>query len=294
VLRPSHGSKRAELGLVAVTAIWGMSFPIIRYTMTSGWTPLTLIALRFIIASIALAPFALRGTLKTLRTLAGKGVLLGVLMGLGFLTQTIGLETTSAANSAFITGMSVVFVPFFDRILRNTRIRMHSVLGALLAVLGLFFLTGVASSAGTDAINRGDLYTLACAILWALYMVLLQEELGRFPHLPLIFIQFVVVAAGTSIAGLALEGLHAETGLISTAGLLYLAIPSTALSSWLHFRCQAETTPSRTSVIFTLEPVFAVVFARMTLGETITVPTIAGGALILGGILASEVGTLRT
>jgi drug/metabolite transporter (DMT)-like permease len=287
-------SRRADLGLISVTAIWGMSFPIIRYTVTGGSTPLAFVAARFALASLVMLPFAWRQRHELTKSLAVGGAMLGVLFGAAFVMQTIGMTQTTAAKSGFITSTTVVMVPFLDRLLRGAPLRAPAVSGAMLALAGVYVLGEVGDPRELLHGHAGDLWTLGCALAWGVYMIRLQDQLARFPHRVLLEVQLIAVASSAALGSIAVEQPRVEPTPLVLLGLAYLSVISTVLSSLLHFRYQARTTPARAAVIFTLEPVFAAASAALLLDEPLHASTVVGGALIIGGLLVSEVGGLRT
>ena len=289
--------RRADLGLVLVTALWGLSFPAIRTAMTGGATPLLFVGVRTGLAAAILLPFVLgplRGQLvgaSAPRALLRAAAPLGLLLGASFVTQSLGMTTTSAANSGFITGTTVVMVPFLDRIFRKTPLNPVAFAAAGLALVGVMLAAGVSPSTALEA-NVGDLWTLVSAAGYGVYMVRLQEPLSRFPHVPFFAAQLAVA----SVTALALAPFVEVPRLALVpavlAPLCFCVLFASLAAGLLQFRYQRRSTPVRAALIFAVEPVFAAVFARALIGEALPPNTLFGGMIIMAGVLLSELGPL--
>ena len=193
---------RAEGVLLLVTLIWGGTFAVIK-TAVIDITPSAFVVTRFglaLLIAIAIWPSALR-TMD--RTVVRHGLILGVLFGIGFLLQSIGLTMTTASTSAFVTGTMVVFVPFVFRIVEGTKVRPLHLVSVAVVALGLWLFT----EPEVRGFNMGDLLTLIAAILWAGYVVYIdlwtKDLEGESDKLhALVILQFVatIVLAGLGMA----------------------------------------------------------------------------------------------
>ena len=274
---------RAEWYLFATTFIWGGTFVIVKVGLNDV-SPFLMVALRFSLAALLLLPFCLRPLARLDRPLLWTGFRLGFLIFLGFIFQTAGLNDTTASKSAFITSMMVVFTPFFQMILLKKRPRRHHLIGVALVSVGLWFLT--APSGG--GFNRGDLLTLLCAIVFGLYLVALDIASRRHEILPLTFVQMLAPALYSWGALPFFERpFLIPTGSVFFA-LGYTAILATVVTGYIQTRYQRDTTPTRAALIFSIEPLWAAILGFLFLGEALGAWGILGGALILGGILFSE------
>jgi drug/metabolite transporter (DMT)-like permease len=292
-LEQSSRKWRADLGLLLVAAMWGLTFPAIRSAMSSGTSSFAFVATRFGIAAIVMLPFALRGLKKDGRALALPSLGLGLLLGSSYLMQTIGLETTTAANSGFVTGTSVIMVPFLDAAIRKTKLRGFAIAGAGLALLGMYLLAGLefSSSSNLSSARIGDLWTLASALGYALYLVLLQKHLKRFGHWSFLTAQLFVVALSALLIGPFIEEWQlAWQNQSVVLSIVYCAIFATIGTGLLQFRFQAQSSPVRAAVLFAMDPVFAAIFAVILLNENPGDNAISGGALIILGVLLAELG----
>lgn len=253
-------------------------------------SPLLYTSLRFLLASAIVAAFFRRSVRSLSAVSAGPGAILGLLLFAGFALQTIGLQWTTASKSAFFTGMLVVFTPLFHALaqrwfsLPRKALYAGNLAGVVLAASGLFLLT---SPAGSE-FNAGDAMTLAAAALFAVYIVYLDALGRRVDAMGLTFVVFAVCGIAAGVAAGATEELRLVPGPGFYLPLAYLTIFATVGALGIQNRFQADTTPTRAAVIFSLEPVIAAVFAWAVRGEELGAAGVAGGAMIFGGLILSE------
>lgn len=274
---------RAELYLFLITFIWGSTFVTTKYLL-EGVSPFLYIAVRFGLAAVLLAVIFRKEMSGLSVGAAKKGSVLGGLLALGFILQTIGLQYTSASKSAFITGMLVVFTPICQLLIERRPPRKGNVIGVILVTVGLYFLT---SPEGSE-FNIGDALTLVCAFLFALYIVYLDMFGKEYEPAQLTLMQFIVAALLGAGGALVFEDIVFTPSQEFILAILYLAVFATVIAIYVQTRFQKDTTPTRSAVIFSLEPVFAAGFAFLLLGERLGLLGLLGGGLIVGGLLVSE------
>jgi len=202
--------------------------------------------------------------------------------------QTTGLKFTMPSKAAFLTGLAVVFVPIFLKIFWGRRIGRWSALGALAAFIGLYLLTVPSSAAGPVSVNRGDLLSIGCAIVFAFHIVLIGHASQAHRWQQITFVQTATSAALMSVAAPLLETTHAIWSLkvllaIVVTGLLSLAA-AFSVQAW----AQQFIPATHAALIFSLEPVFAWVTSFLFLGERLGIRGGLGALLILAGVVVSE------
>ena len=292
----SRRSFKPDLVLMGVTLIWGSGFVVVRHALDTA-PPLALLFFRFLVAG-ALAFAALARRPKP-RAALRDGLVLGALLSLGMSLQVVGQAETTASKAGFLTGLAVVLTPFVA--VFRTR-RMPSVpngVGILLASAGFLLLTLPAAG---GPLNRGDLFVAACGVVFAFYGVELAERGGRHDAMWLTAIQVSVTAAVTGSLSLVLRlpGLSSvpaaalEARPIQWRGgfpwtVLYLATVCTVLAFLGWTWSQGRMSAVHGAIILALEPVFAALFAAWLLRERLGPRGSAGGALVLAGIVVSEV-----
>lgn len=274
---------RAEWLLFGATFLWGGTFVVIKAGL-ADISPVFLVVLRFSLAALFILPFCFRSLLKIQRTLWGPGLLLGLLIFIGFVLQTVGLEDTTASKSAFITSLTVLFTPFFQLLLFRRLPRRSTLIGILIVLVGLRYLT----SPEGDGFNRGDFFTLLCAGAFGLHIVLLDRFSKEHDFLQLLFLQVASPALYGGLALFFLETPRLQPGRTMTGALLYSAVFATAVTTYIQTRYQKETTPTRAVLIYTLEPVWAAALGFYFLGESLQWSGLLGALLIICGILFSE------
>ena len=273
----------AEGALVIAALFYGITFPLVRDAL-QDITPFAYLVGRFTVATLCIAPFAIRvfrrSNRETRRLVLRAGALAGVLLFAGYATQTVGLQYTSASTSAFITGLNVVFVPVIvacmDRRLPSRPVGV----GIALAVVGLYLLTGA-----DVALGRGDLLTLACAVLFAFHIVCIGAYVNRVPQASFTTAQVAVVAV-LCLPPTAVQGTGSVTTLAIVA-VLFTGIACSAIALPLQVWGQHRIPATRAALILLSEPVFAAIASYVN-GERLDATQLVGAAVILVGIAVSE------
>ncbi len=253
-------------------------------------SPLFYSALRFLVAALILPAFSFKRFLSIPRSTWLKGSILGVLLYAGFVLQTVGLLSTTSSKSAFFTGMLVVLTPIvhyaLQGALRLSRrpLRIGNLVGVACGAAGLYLLT----SPGESGLSTGDMLTLGCALLFALYIVFLDSASSEPDKLQLTFVQFVLCGVVGMLVALPSEDVKIGVAAPDIISFLYLTIFATIIAMWVQNRFQGDTTPTRAAVIFTLEPVVAAFFGYFVRGEMLGPAGIAGAVTIVGGLILSE------
>ncbi len=273
---------KAEILLVITTFIWGSSFVIVKGALADA-SPFPYLSVRFILAGLLMFGVMARGRISP-ETL-WPSLLLGILLFTGFAFQTWGLTLTTPSKSAFITGFSVILVPLIA-VFHGHPLRAANAGGAGMGLLGLYFLV---LPSGVGTVNRGDVLTLLGAMAFAVHIVLVGTYTHRFSFLQLAPGQILVVAI---LATLAIP--FAPSSTLHWTGRLVFAIVvtavfATAFAFGTQVWAQQYTPPAHTALIFALEPVFAALTSRFVTGEHLGGKVLLGSALILAGMVISEV-----
>jgi drug/metabolite transporter (DMT)-like permease len=276
--------RRAEAALAANTIVWGATFVLVKAALHDV-SPVLFLALRFSLATAALLVL-LRGVWRTpaaWKTIRA-GALAGVFLFAGYLFQTLGLRLTSAPKSAFITGLMSAMVPILAACVYKIRPQVSEVAGVLVATAGLGLLTLKGEIA---SIGVGDLLTFACAIGFAAHVVTLGHFSGKMSF-ELLSLSQVAAAAGLSWVLVWIEPARLVWRPAVVCGILITGLLCTALAFTIQSWAQRHTTPTRTALIYLLEPVVAWVTSFVLVGEGLAGRAAAGAVLILGGVLLVE------
>jgi drug/metabolite transporter (DMT)-like permease len=282
-------SLKAHLLLVLIALIWGATFVVIKDALKDA-TPLLFNAIRMALAFACLAAFYPRDFKRVTGTQLLTALPVGVFLFAGYAFQTTGLRLTTASKSAFITGLSVVLVPLFLFVLFKRKLSIWSVLGVAAAFCGLAMLALPAGQSWRDLaqVNRGDWLTLACAISFAFHIIWIGRATERISFQSVAIVQTGVAAALMFASVPVFE--HAYLALTPRVvlALIVTAVFATAVAFTVQSWAQQFTPPTHTALIFSLEPVFAAGTSYLVLQERLGTRTATGCALILAGVLISE------
>lgn len=297
----------AHLLMFAMVMLWGTMFVLLKEAF-AHIEPQWFNALRMTVAFLCLAIVYRSQWRKLTRGAWRAGAAAGLCMAGGFFFQAQGLLYTTATNSAFLTAMVVVLVPFLVSLpgLRSPGMglpRWTTWAGALLAFLGVALLTTPAHTRWMQLLqnlNRGDLLTLLCALAFSLQIIALERGAKRvsFEQLSVLQIGFAMVFLTVGAAVTERPGPDAVAHLFSTGSPLLnplvvfavfaAGLFATALAFSIQTWAQQVIPATNLAVILTLEPVFAWITAFAVLHERLQLRGALGAALVLTGILATE------
>jgi drug/metabolite transporter (DMT)-like permease len=290
IAAPHPKRVHADLGLAFCTILWGSTFVVVKSSLDHSSVFLFL-ALRFTLAGMVMAVW--RPTV--FRAVGGEEIFAGLRLGFfmfgGYAFQTAGLQDTSASNSGFVTGSSVVLVPLLFGLFWGHRLTAWVYAGAVAAGFGLYYLT--IPNEGVSHLNRGDVLTFVAAASYAVHIILVSEYTRQHSAQALSVLQ-VIACAGMSwiMTGIA-HAIRWQPVRFAPSWPLFLgvavcAVFATAVAFSIQLWAQQYTTPSHAAILFTLEPVFAVLTSYLFLGERLAMRAIFGAAFVLAGILIAE------
>jgi len=273
--------RSADFLLIAVTAIWGSTFLIVQQSL-SNISPLAFLACRFGLASLILLALNLR---RFSRPAVVPGIYTGLFLFAGYAFQTIGLQSTTASKSAFLTSLSVPMVPFAAALVYRVTPGKFEIRGIALASIGMILLT---APKNLGDISRGDWFSLLCAISFAAQVVAVSHFAGRGNFETFVSVQMITVTAlslGTCkwIEPFVFHPHRATLAAVAVTGIL-----ATALAFSVQAWAQQYTTVTRAAIIYALEPIFAWLTSFLLAGERLSLQAIFGAGLILFGILIVE------
>jgi drug/metabolite transporter (DMT)-like permease len=281
---------RADLSLAFCSLLWGATFVVVKNSL--GYASVfVFLAVRFTVASLLMLAFSARAISRFERMDLFAGFRLGFFMFLGYAFQTAGLQYTTPSKSGFVTGSSVVLVPLLLALFWGKRLSSGAYAGALVAVFGLYYLT--IPSEGLAYLNRGDVLTFVAAGLYAVHIILVGEYTRQHSSRILSVVQVAacaVMAWVTTGAAAAIrwQAMRFEWRFELIVGVLICAVFATAVAFSIQLWAQQYTSSSHAAILFTLEPVFAVVTSYLLIGERLRARAILGAVFVLAGILAAE------
>ena len=281
---------RADLGLAFCTILWGSTFVVVKNSLDNSSVFLFL-ALRFTLAGIVMALWRPHVFRSLAREEIFAGLRLGFFMFGGYAFQTAGLQYTTASNSGFVTGSSVVLVPILFGLFWGHRFTAWVYAGALSAGFGLYYLT--IPNEGVSHLNRGDVLTFVAAASYAVHIILVSEYTKEHSASALSVLQ-VIACAGMAwvMTGIAAAIRWQPVRFVPSwsllVGVAICAVFATAVAFSIQLWAQQYTSPGHAAILFTLEPVFAVLTSYLFLGERLAARALFGAAFVLAGILIAE------
>jgi drug/metabolite transporter (DMT)-like permease len=266
---------RSEAVLLGITAIWGFTFPAMKVSL-DYLPPILFLAYRFGIASLLMLLIFRSRVLK--RETFKEGFILGLTLFFGHGFQIVGLEYTTASNSAFITSLYVVFTPFIAYFLLGDRLKPRDVLSLAIGLTGLYLISGASIH-----FNHGDLLTVLCALSFAFQIVLVQKFSER-DYLSLSFWQITwnfVLSLGFALL---FEPHVFPTEPLPWVGILYTSVFATVVAFTLQVKHQRNTSAHKAALIYSSEPIFGHIAAFLTIHEILSPKGYLGAFMIMLGI----------
>lgn len=275
---------KADFMMLIVTILWGSSYLFMKNGLDS-LQEFNLIALRFGIAFIlAGAVFYKRLICLNFKTFF-YGFILGSILFLLISVVTIGLKFTSISNTGFLFSLSVVFVPLLLAIFFKIKPEKKVVFGVGIAIIGIALLTLNSEL----KINLGDYLIILGALFYAIQIIVTAKLTKNVDSITLGIVQLGVAGAWGLLFSLFFEKPHLPITTESWVSIMALSILCSAIGFIGQAVAQKHTTPTHTGLIFSLEPVFAAIFAFIFVGETLPAKGYLGAILILIGVLAAEI-----
>ena len=275
----SHAVKMriAPWALLSVSMAWGLSFvvmkdPIAKQSVNSFLFTRFVVA---VLAMLALQPSVLK---KIDREILGKGFIAGLLLGSGFILQTLGLARAGAAVTGFITGLYVVATPVIAALVLKVKISRFTWGCVALATIGLALLSLTGWSIGI-----GEFFVLLCAVVFGAHIVALSRWSNGLDAYAMTVVQLATCALLTGAISFG-QGYEAPANLSGWLVIFYTAIICTAIAFVIQTWSQAHISATKVAVIMTMEVVFAALFAVIFGGETLTVKVLIGGAMVLAAM----------
>lgn len=272
--------------LILVTIIWGSTFFMIKDTVATV-NPFYIVFGRVLLASIPMLIYVFFKDKKSLlhKQTIIKGSVLGLLLTTTYVSQTYGLQYTSSGHSAFITSIAVVLVPVILFFGFKEQLIKSDYLSIFIVMIGLFLLTYDLET----QFNQGDIITLITAISLAFHIVLSGRYVKTTEALSLITYQFVS-ASILSLIGSVWVGWNSQTPISfisvdSMISIAYLGIFGTLFCYFVSVWVQKYVSSVKVALVFSLEPVFAALFAYIFVNETLNFKEITGTLLILSGVV---------
>lgn len=277
----------ADVSLVGIALGWGYSF-VLTKDLLAEMTPLYFISTRFFLAALILLLFKWKDIRNMSKQMWKYGIFSGTALWGGFTLQTIGIELTTPGKAGVLTGTMVVIVPFLYFFWSRAAIQRGAVLGSLLTFLGLVILSWDGSWIG---VNSGDILVFLCAFFFAIHVILVDRAYQKnesVDSLSFIAIQLLVVGVFSLPFAVWLEPLPSLLSPYGWYAYAFDLLIGTLLAYIVQIKAQQYSPPTHVSLLLSLEAVFAFLLSWWLWGEALTINTVVGISLILGGIFITE------
>lgn len=248
------------------------------------YTPYQILAGRFLIGVLLLSIVFYKKFKGIRRSTVTKGVILGGILYLAFVLQTVGLQFTTPSKNAFLTAVNVVIVPFIAFFIYKRKLDVFELTGAVIAVIGIALL----SLQFTAEVNIGDVLTLLCAFAFAFHIFYTAQFVKDEDPVAITMIQ-MMTAAAIGIVVVIVKGemvFPVETSALLP--LIYLGVFSTTIAYLLQTTAQKYITETKAAIILSTEALWGTLFSVIILSELLTMKMGIGAILILVAILISE------
>jgi drug/metabolite transporter (DMT)-like permease len=273
----------AELALVGVAGVWGLTFTMVQDAIAILPT-FAFLAYRFAGATAIVAPVFRRALAQLPRDGWRAGALMGVFLTAGYVFQTLGLERTTPSDAGFITGLFVVLTPVLGALVLRQRISGAAWVAAAVSAVGLYLLSG----AGGHLSLRGNGLVFLGAVSFAAHILATGRAAGRFDVGALLVIQLAVAAVACLALALANGDVEAPHGATVWSALAVTAVFASALGFFVQTYAQQHAPPARTALILASEPAFAGLFGYLLAGDRLSAVAWLGAGLIMAAIVAVE------
>lgn len=279
----------ASGGLILTAAIWGFAFVVVKDSVDTI-PPVYMVSIRYTIAAVLLGFVLIPQFKKLNRYYWIHGAVTGLMLALGYITQTIGCKYTTAGKNAFLTTIYVILIPLISWPLNKKRPHFVVFLSAVMALVGIGLLA-LRNEGGVLGFNVGDILTLICGLFYALHIIFTAKFSQDKNPVILTWIQFIVAAVFSWSVSPLIDGSFSVALLKSSRvifSMLYLGIFSSLVAFLLQNICLKYMESSLASLFLSLESVFGVIFSAIFLRERMTLVMIFGCVLIFAAITIAD------
>lgn len=279
----------ASGGLILTAAIWGFAFVVVKDSVDTI-PPVYMVSIRYTIAAVLLGFVLIPQFKKLNRYYWIHGAVTGLMLALGYITQTIGCKYTTAGKNAFLTTIYVILIPLISWPLNKKRPHFVVFLSAVMALVGIGLLA-LRNECGVLGFNVGDILTLICGLFYALHIIFTAKFSQDKNPVILTWIQFIVASVFSWAVSPLIDGSFSVALLKSSRvifSMLYLGIFSSLVAFLLQNICLKYMESSLASLFLSLESVFGVIFSTIFLRERMTLVMLIGCVLIFAAITIAD------
>lgn len=273
---------KAKLYLLITAIIWGLGFIGVQNALDNGWAPFPLLMMRGLIGGCFLLPFSLKTKWwRNIKMIKGS-FLIGFFYFLGFAFQTIGQQTSSVANSAFLTALNVMFVPLILRLIQKQKLKKEVFVSCLFALIG----TAVLSFNGTFQLMQGDLFLILGALFFALQIIYAKQVSQFNDPIAITILQLFVMALCSLFCMPLTQQMNIPQ--VGWPAVFFVAIFSSAFAFLFQIMGQAHVSPSTATILLSQESTIATAASVIILHQPFTLQIFIGGFLMISAVLICE------
>ena len=277
------------LSVLGALVIWGSSFVAIKFAYTT-YPPLTLAAVRFVVATLILGALTLLP--KNRVKLEKKDILTVAVCGLtGIMLyavlQNIAMQWTSASSATLIIASYPIITLLMESLIYKTKLSLMKIVAILIAICGVVILSYVKTESRISGELLGILLLMAAGVFWAVYNFMMKRVVNQYPPITLLF--YITLFGTIFLLPLSLfERTAWQTPtLLSFSMMLFLGVFCSVIAYLLYNRGLKSMAPSTISSMLNLMPIIGVFFSWILLGEQVTLRKIVGGAIVILGVMLS-------
>jgi drug/metabolite transporter (DMT)-like permease len=274
----------ADLGILLIAIIWGGGF-VVTKNLLGEMGPFYYIGIRFSMASLILIIIFWKRIKNIKRKTLYKGCIMGMILFLGMVSQSIGLMYTTPAKQGFISGTNVIIVPFLYMLVTREMVEKKAIVGAILATIGLSFIF---FQRGVSSFGLGDMVGFFTPIFFAAHMVGVGILVKKEDPINFTIIQLTLTGVLSLLIAFVVEPFSLVVVKECWLELIYLVLLSSIVACLIQNIALKFTFSTHAAVILSTEPVLATIFSFIFWGEAITIKFIIGAAMIFAGILVTE------
>lgn len=286
--------KIATIMLLSVSILWGFGFVFTQIALDAGFTTLQFLTLRFFVGAVSLTVIFRKSLEKPSKNDLISGFVVGFLLSIAFFFQTFGQSFATPSITAFITTIYVVFVPLFESLFFKSKVDIYGKIGSILTLIGIGFIT--LDSFGKGDLSFGIILILICAILYAFQIISVDKFTNGKMHISplsitiyMLWFAFILTGIIATITTISNPNVISKENLfVGLSAITFLGIFSTAICFLFQNIAQTHVSPTKASILLSLESVFGALFSGIILKETFTYKIIIGFFIVFIAILICE------
>jgi len=277
----------ATAALLSVTVIWGSTFPLSKIVLEEI-PPMFYLGIRYTLTTLIMGLLFPKQLFQNLKPTLVRAFPLGIAIFFAYLTQTLGVNETTASKTGFFTAFSVVLVPMLLFLINRQKPPRSLIVGVGLALVGLALMSGLMDE--QINFNRGDFLVLLCAFGFAVQIILVARLHPNSNPASVATIQFATVALFSFLIAFLLEEIPSFAQISPRVWwiILFLSAFGTAFAYTIQIYAQKEMSAGQAAMILTFEPVFSTIFSFYILKEQQNPTAVMGGVLIVSGMMISQ------